>query len=186
MKNFLLVLSLLIVFTARADDVTVVARIHSLKEAQDTLHYPVILENEGLSSVLKKLDPQDDVLLKGRIEYHPVTVEGKTRMNPTFHVEHIVPVSLAKIGKVELVPVEQKITFATKPPFEPKTLGVSGKVATAITLTASILMLKELTGNQTTQPVQNDLNTGLIFSAGALATGAYLWEQFKTPKNSQK
>lgn len=173
---------LTIVITARADDVTIVARIHSLKEAQDTLHYPVVLENDSLSSVLQKLDPSDEVIMKGRIEYHPVTQEGRKEMNPTFHVEKIVPLSLQKIGRIELVPVERKITFTTPVPYSPKTLPVSGKVATAITLTASVLLVKELSGNQTTQPVQDNINTGLIFSAGALATGVYLWEQLKGPE----
>lgn len=165
-----------------ADDVTIVARVHSPEEMKDTLHYPVVLDGEGLPEILRKLGPDEDVLLKGQIEYHPVKYEGRTEMNPTFHVEKIIPVSLKKIGKVDFVPVEQKVTFRSPAPYAPGTIGVTGKVATAITLTASILLMKELAGNQETQKLNDQLNTGLIFSAGALATGAFLWEQMKKPE----
>ena len=186
MKNLLIILSLLLtVITARAEDVTVVARIHSVKDAEKAFRLPVILENEGLTAVLTKLDPEDEVILKGRVEYHPVTHEGRTEMNPTFHVEKLIPVSLAKIGKMEFVPVETKMRVSQSPAYAPKTIGVSGKVAQAMTLTASLLMLKELSGNQKSQPQTDQLNTGLIFSAGVLATGVYLWEQLKNPKDDR-
>jgi hypothetical protein len=49
----------------------------------------------------------------------------------------------------------------------------------------SLLMLKELAGNQETQPKTDTLNNGLIFGAGVLATGLFLWEQIHSPKKNR-
>ena len=185
MKTFTLalILCLWLIPDVRGEDVTIVAHIHSLSEARQALDYPVVFEGKDLEKALKTMAPEDDVILRGRIEYHPVKTESRTELNPTFHVTELHPVSLKKIGKIQLVPVEQKINFKGTSSDFSRGFPVAGKVATAITLTASILLLKELSGNQESQPKTDTLNTGLIFSAGALATGIYLWETLKGPKS---
>ncbi|MFL5784577.1 MAG: hypothetical protein ACJ76H_08220 [Bacteriovoracaceae bacterium] len=171
--------------SARAEDVTIVARVHDLKDGSPTLHHAIALENEGLAIILSGLAPDDEVLLKGHVEYHPVKIENRTLMNPTFHVEKAVPISLKKLGLGEIVTMERPVTFIVKPQEGPRGLPMSGEVANSLTLTTTFLMLKDLAGNQATQPKTDTLNSGLIFGAGVLATGLFLWEQIHPTKKGR-
>jgi hypothetical protein len=167
--------------SARANEVTIVARVHSLSEKASGLHHAIALENEGLASILSGLSPEDEVLIKGHLEYHPVKIENRTEMNPTFHVVKVIPVSLKKLGLTEVVSMESPVTFHVKP-MQEQGLRVNGEVANSLTLTTTLLLLKDLAGNQVTQPKTDTLNSGLLFGAGVLATGLFIWEQIHSTK----
>lgn len=161
------------------EEVTVLARIHSVKDVEALSGYAVKLEEEGLSKILTELRPEDEVILKGSIKYNPVTMDSKTEMRPTFYIEKIIPVSLKRIGESEFKVADPKLNFALKESAEPKTLPVSGKVATAITLTASVLLMQNLTHGAGDSNPQEQLQSQIFFGAGALATGLYIWEQIQ-------
>lgn len=181
-RNFLIIATLILTsFMAHAmdegfEDVTLLARIHSLKDVEKISGYAAVLEEEGLNKILQGLEKDDEVLLKGSIRYHPVTMDNKTEMRPTFHINKIVPVSLKRLGKLDLEIAEPKLVFSLDEPRAPKTIPVSGKVATAMTLTASILLLQNLTSGQSDGPRQK-LESQVLFGAGALATGSFIWDQ---------
>lgn len=161
------------------EEVTLLARIHSVKDVEALSGYAVKLEQEGLSEILTKLEPEDEVILKGSIRYNPVTVDNKTEMRPKFYIEKIIPVSLKRLGKDDFKIADPKILFSLKEKEGPKTFPVSGKVATAITLTASVLLMQSLSHGAGGSNPQEQLQSQLLFGAGALATGLYIWEQIQ-------
>ena len=74
---------------------------------------------------------------------------------------------------------EKVVVFKGEAPFEPKSLPVTGPVASAITMTMGLLMLQELSVSENEPKARKDFNAGLIFSAGALATGVFIYEQIR-------
>lgn len=161
------------------EEVTLLARIHSVKDVEALSGYAAKLEQEGLSKILTKLEPEDEVILKGSIKYNPVTMDSKTEMRPTFYIEKIIPVSLKRLGKSDFKIADPKLHFSLKEVEGPTTFPVSGKVASAITLTASVLLMQSLTHGAGGSNPQEQLQSQLFFGAGALATGLYIWEQIQ-------
>lgn len=160
-----------------AEEVQVLARIHSIRQIETATGYPARLEKQQLQHVLSSLATDDEVLLKGFIQYHPVTMDNRTQMNPTFHIQEIKPVSLRRLGKVDLTIKDPPLIFSTSQTYQGgKGLQVNSEVAGSLTITASVLLLKELTTTQQ-QPIGHELNSGIIFTTSALATGLFIWEQ---------
>ena len=162
------------------EDVTILARIHSVKDVEAISGYAVSLEQEGLAQILTELKPEDEVLLKGRIRYRPVTADTKTEMRPEFIITKIAPVSLKRLGESEFQVAEPKIVFSLAEPRGPKTIPVSGKVASAITLTAAVLLMQNLSSEHSGKGPREKLQSEVFFGAGALATGTFIWEQLKS------
>ena len=160
------------------EDVSLLARIHSIKDVEALSGYAVKLEQEGLAKVLSDLEPNDEVLLKGSVRYHPVTLDSKTEMRPTFHINKIIPVSLKRLGKSEFKIAEPKLVFSLAEPRGPKGIAVNEKVATAITLTATVLLMQNLTSTSSGGP-REEIQSRILFGAGALATGTFIWEQIQ-------
>lgn len=160
------------------EDVTVLARIHSVKEAEALSGYAVKLEEEGLEHVLAHLEPEDEVLLKGFIRYLPASHDNKKDMRPTFFISRIIPVSLRRIGESKFKTGESRFIFSLEGEKAPKGIPVTGKVATAITMTATILMMQNLSTSGPTHGPMDDLQAQVLLGAGALATGIFIWEQF--------
>ncbi len=166
------------------DDVTVLARIHSVKDAEALTGYAISLEEENLTKVLSGLGPDDEVLLKGNIRYNPVTKDNKTEMHPTFYVNKIVPVSLKKLGEGKFQVTDPKIVFAiNKSPSKPLEIPISGKVAGAMTLTASVLMMQNLALSGSQRTIKDQLEMNIFFTTGVLATGLFIWEQLQKTKD---
>lgn len=172
------------------EDVHVIVKVHSISEIKKATGYPFVLENpKHKEDIIKKLSPGDELLLKGRIENHPVVKDNKTELNPTFHITEIHPISLSKLGKIDqFVPAEKNTIFRNDVyNGSTKSIPVTGEVASALTMTASILMLKDLTEANSGGPKQRDqLSSGVLFSAGVMATGLLIWKQLQKKGSTSK
>ncbi len=166
--------------TSRMENVHVLARIHSIKEAETLTGNAIQLENDGLSEILQKLKPEDEVLLKGFVTYQPEKNDTQINMHPVFHIQSIHPVSLKRLGITQEKIAEPSLTFTTASAKGPLTIPVSTAVASSITMTASILLLQNLTYAESTQPLKSDLQKATFLSAGILATGYFIWKQIAT------
>lgn len=193
MKNLIYLLSLLLLpISATAtsldmEEVKVLLKIHSIAEAEKMIGHPIVVENIALKQELKKLGPGDEVLLKGFLEYYPVSNEGNKILHPTFHLQSIHPISLARLGEIEQVVNAPIInlktqTYETNPLFR-----TTPEVTNSLILTASILLFQNIsTAPDSSNKVTSSLNSGLILSAGLLATSYFLWEQLSYMKISSK
>lgn len=178
---FILATCLVKAETGTFDDVHVLARIQSIREGGSIEGHAIQLENAELKDTLKKLRPDDEVLLKGYISYSPVKHDTKMAMNPVFHIQSIQPVSLKAIGISEDKITEPPQTITMSQPKTPGAITISPEVASAMTMTASVLMLQDLTSPQS-PTLTNDIQKVTFLSAGVLATGYFIWKQLKASK----
>lgn len=176
------------------ENIKIFARIKSInnevKLIRDEKVAPIVstLKDKAIEKDIAALEAGDEALIEGHITYEPSVVEGKQAFKPIFVIESIRPISLKRLGKVEIKEHDQLIQLQPLPAdFQRKgTIPVTAQVAGALTLTATLLMLQNQTA--TNEPgVKTDINSGLIFSAGALATGLFIYDQIiATKKNKGK
>lgn len=189
MKTILLILSLLFTFTLAASDpkdhqeVRLLTKIkskgnHILIQRPDGAAITGHLEKKELEKSLAELEPGDDALIEGYISYESIMIEGSKSIRPKFTVTSIHPISLKRLGKVDMKEVERFMPQDLSPlSFEPKAIPLSSKAINAMLLTASVLTVQSLTTSDSTPQGAQNINTALFFSAGAIATGVFIYEQ---------
>lgn len=164
-------------------EVNILAKVHSVKEAKTQQGIAIELENAGLSEMLSKLSPDDEVLLKGEVRYDPVRVDGKINMNPKFRIKSIHPVSLKELGVTAYKVQDPPLNFTSEELNNPRgTIHVTPEVASAITITAAVLLIQDLGGSAETQPTKHEIDRATFLSAGVLATGLFIWEMISKKK----
>jgi len=194
LKTFLIFLISILPFsfasaTLKNEEIRVLARIESSGETFKVLNknenekIPFSLSEKKLASTLKNLKKSEDVIISGHITQIKIKDGDNVQFVPIFQISDIKPISLEKLGKIDEVKMEPKLVhFTFTPSYSPQALSVSGKTIGAITLTASILLLKSLTSSKTQSDAEKQSDNLLIFSAGALATGAQIFEDLKLKK----
>ena len=141
---------------------------------------PGAFANKELANELKKLEEGDEVLMEGHINYRPTFSMEKTSFKPYFMIESVRPVSLRRLGQINLKLPESTLQFAQTPgEFRPLTLPVSTEVASALTMTTTLLLMDSLTSGPGDPSGRQDLRRGLIISAGTMATVLFIYEQIK-------
>jgi hypothetical protein len=197
MKNFFILFVLLFLAVTEAmawEPVQILARIKSVDnqyrivKSDGSASVSASLKEKELIEVIKNLNPGDEALIEGFITYETKIWEGRSEFTPVFIIEAIRPISLSRLGKIE---VKEEASFTTdfSPQannYEPLTIPISAGAASAITLSASALMMSSLTANENQPKAQHNINNGLIFSAGVLATGFFIYEQIYRPRNKGK
>lgn len=173
---------------AQNQDIHVLAKINSVgnqvKVTQQGEQAPFLikLKNPELEKKIKELRPDDEALLVGEIIYEKVAKDS-SKLEPVFMIKEIKPVSLNRLGLNEYKVDEPNIVFKSiNPAYGPKGITVSPEVSSTIILTGSILLLKSMTATAAEPNVSNTIQNNLIFSAGALATGLFIWDQLKLKK----
>src|SRR3989344_7003137 len=63
---------------------------------------PGAFANKELANELKKLEEGDEVLMEGHINYRPTFSMEKTSFKPYFMIESVRPVSLRRLGQINL------------------------------------------------------------------------------------
>lgn len=193
MKNFTIITGLLFfvltqhAFADSPTEVSFFAKIHTV--GQDV---SVVRTNEGdtITSVLgskklkqdiEKLLPGDEALLKGYITYRSASVDGHRKLTPLFIIESISPVSLSRLGKSKKLDLNDIAALKIPSPkgYSPLTIPVTTELASAITLTTSMLLMQNLTASASQPNTKQQINTGLFLFSGALATGYFIYEQLK-------
>ena len=189
--TFLIILSLFTIKTsAQQEEIKLIARIKAqgkeikIARGKETSRVNIKLSHQKLLQTIKDLKPGDEALMTGHFEYLMKGVEEKSS-SPIFVIDSIKPISLKRLGEMnqkineKTLEEEKVVVFKSEAPFEPKSLPVTGPVASAITMTMGLLMLQELSVSENEPKARKDLNAGLIFSAGALATGVFIYEQIR-------
>ncbi len=141
---------------------------------------PGAFANKDLADELKNLEEGDEVLMEGHINYRPTFSMERTSFKPYFMIESIRPVSLKRLGQINLKLPESSLQLDQVPgEFRPLTLPVSTEVASALTMTTTLLLMDSLTSGPGDPSGRQDLRRGLIISAGTMATVLFIYEQMK-------
>jgi hypothetical protein len=150
---------------------------------------PSLLKNKELEKVISQMRPDEDALVKGHITYQATTIEGQAKLEPIFIIESIHPVSLKLLGKIKPPDDNELANNIFRSPdkkYAPFSIPVTTEVASALTLTTSVLLLQSLTASANQPQVEQQLNTGLFLFAGALATGVFIYDQIKSNHSKGK
>lgn len=145
---------------------------------------PAHLSEASLSEVLADMTDGEDAIITGYVSYAPYPLEGETKLRPIFIVESIRPVSFGRLHRIA-GPYQLERDWQKDAPAEyaPASLPVSAEVASALTVTTSLLMLQSLTTPQGTPETEQRLNQGLLLFSGAVATGVFIYQQLKHKKD---
>ena len=170
------------------DDVRVLARLRTAGaelalDRGDGTMIPSRLASPELKATLDKIQPSDDALIVGHVSNEISSTEGKRSSRPLFVITGIHPVSLKELG-IKNIKVEESLVHLVNltPKPQAPTFRTSNEVVGAIVLTASILMIITLKNTATTPKMQQDANGLLLFSAGAMASGSFVYDELVRSK----
>ena len=150
---------------------------------------PSLLKNKELEKIIAEMGSETEALVKGHITYQATTIEGQAKLEPIFIIESINPISLKLLGKIKPPDDNELANNIFRSPdknYAPFSIPVSTEVASALTLTTSVLLLQSLTASPNQSQVEQQFNSGLILFAGALATGVYIYDQIKRTHSKGK
>lgn len=197
MKKLILLLTLALVQLTHAntsafDEITVIGR---LEGHGDSLKVIRTVEGDALQGMFEKkqiekdlssLQKGEEVLLKGYVTYPHYPLEGVRLPRPIFVIQSVQPISLERLGKMDDLNISEPLTLPVRrPSYAPMAIPVSAEVASSLTLTSSILLLQSLTAGPNDPQLRQQLNSGIIIFAGALATGLFIYEQISAKPKSK-
>lgn len=141
---------------------------------------PSMLQDQTLLDAVNGLNTGDEAVVMGHITYL-TSVEGATSLSPVFVIESIKPVSLKELGNLSGTRVEAPLLpLSTVSAYSPSGIPVSTEIASAMTITGSIMLLHSLNTSVVQPQLSQDLNAGLFLFSGALMTGAFIYDYFLT------
>jgi len=147
---------------------------------QDEAPIPSIEYNQNVKNQLEALKNGDEVIVVGHIRYQPSNSLEEASLKPFFIIESVHPISLKTLGMIETNINEQPLKLEPPKPFSPLTIPVSTEVASAITMTSSLLLVESLGSSSGSNPQgRRDMNRSLIISAGTVATILFIYDQIK-------
>lgn len=128
---------------------------------------------EDVKTKLATVTNKKEALVFGRIDYERNQDGG---LRPVFIIERMTFVTLKELGTIHDSIPEPVFSLDRQQAFVPYSFPVTTEVASALTLTSSLLLMNSLTAGDN-KDVRNDIRTGLFISAGTMATLLFLYEQ---------
>ncbi len=185
--NTLLLLLTLIISTAQSAEETLrtfvtITRVgDQLKVTRSSgEELPVIFGSKDVRQKFVGLPMEASGIIEGRIHYESVAGgEGERYMKPFFIVESISPIALKDLQLAAEATPESNLTFSSATSGVPYALPITTEVASAITLTTSVLLLESLASGPNDPTGRRDLRQAMFLSTGILATLILLHDQFK-------
>lgn len=182
MKIYLLICALIFSTLTLAETTSTLVRIQNdnglfhVIRSEDGLRIPVIPANAEIKALMESLSGSE-ALMKGHITY--VKDLEHQPLRPVFVVEEMKAISLRDLKvnyTAEAIPAPKEVhqEIVLRPAFP-----VTAEVASAITMTTSILMMEELTSGSGDPGGRRELRQALFFSAGAMATLLFIYEQIQ-------
>lgn len=142
---------------------------------------PVRMIDTKVQALFHSMKQDEEAVIQGRIEYDVVSADGLQQMKPYFVIESIHPVSLKEIGtNLSFTPVaDPSFSLNETTSFIPQAIPVTTEVASAITMTSSLLLMESLSSGGGDPSGRRDLRKALFISAGAMATLLFIYEQLE-------
>jgi hypothetical protein len=182
-KLSLLLLMCFLSTSALADSIRALVKVtkdqHGTQLFRDKNEAPIpsIEFNQNVKEQIEALKNGDEVIVVGHIRYHSQGLESQS-MKPFFIIESVHPISLQRLGTIDTSINDQPLKLKAPEPFSPLTLPVSTEVASAITMTSSLLLLESLSAGSDPHG-RREMQKSLIISAGTMATIIFIYDQIK-------
>jgi hypothetical protein len=141
---------------------------------------PAVGVNKEVKNIMAQLENGTEAVVEGEIQYHHLKTEGSHQLDPYFVIYSIHPVSLKELGIHQPYEVESHLDLLDKKTdYIPPSLPVTTEVASALTLTTSLLLMNELTSEKSSNSLDKDLRTTLFLSTGLIATIILIYDKFE-------
>jgi hypothetical protein len=141
---------------------------------------PAIGYTEEVSKKISKLEDGSEAVIEGFIRYTYLKTEGTHHSQPFIMIQDIHPVSLKELGVgPESMIADQLPIRSIKSEYIPHSIPITTEVASAMTLTTSLLLMNELTSSNTSYSLDKDLRTTLFLSTGLMATIVLIYDQIQ-------
>ncbi len=182
MRNILFIAALLIHTTlGLADDTPVRAlmTIHGGHVVSSEIDRPIpsVPSSDEVKRLMSQLQDGDEVLIEGHIHQETISIGESSRVHSYLIIENIHKVSLAELGDIKFKVPEANLTFQSRP-YSPVAIPVTAEVATAMTMTTSMLLMENLSGSSSTDPEgRRQIRQSIMLSAGLMATVIFIYEQ---------
>lgn len=149
----------------------------TLRTSEDNQKIPSVAGSEEVSSTMKLLKDGDEVMIEGRIHQETISFGESHRVNSYLIIDRIHKVSLAELGNIKFQIPESSLSFESRP-YSPVAIPVTAEVATAMTMTTSMLLLQDLSSSGNTDPQgRQQIRQSIMLSAGLMATIIFIYEQ---------
>lgn len=188
-KLLILFFTLTLCLNTFAEDASLRTIVRFEKTAQGTKVFPydrpealpVKMTDKKVQGLFDSMKQNEEAVIQGRIDYEVVSADGMQQLKPYFIIESIHPVSLKEIGtKLTFTPVaDPSLSFEETTSFIPQAIPVTTEVASAITMTSSLLLMESLSSGSGDPSGRSDLRKALFISAGAMATLLFIYEQLE-------
>lgn len=141
---------------------------------------PAVGMSKEIRNKISELQSGSEAFIDGTIQYTYHKTEGTLYSHPVLMIHDIHPISLKQLGLgPNLVSVDRIAIGPVETEYIPQTIPITTEVASAITLTTSLLLMNELTSTNRSNSLDKDLTTTLFLSSGLLATIILIYDQIE-------
>jgi hypothetical protein len=141
---------------------------------------PAVGYSHEVSKKISKLEDGSEAVIDGFIRYTYRKTEGTHQSQPIIMIQDIHPVSFKDLGVGPgSITADQLPIRTTKSEYIPPSIPITTEVASAMTLTTSLLLMNELTSANTSYSLDKDLRTTLFLSTGLMATIVLIYDQIQ-------
>ena len=138
---------------------------------------PSIAGNDEVKSTMALLKEGDEVMIEGRIHQETISYGESRRIHSYLIIDKIHKVSLAELGNIKFQVPEPTLSLHERP-YSPVAIPVTAEVASAMTLTTSMLLLENLSSSSSADPEgRRQVRQSILLSAGLMATVIFIYEQ---------
>lgn len=146
---------------------------------------PAVPYNQHVKDQIASLSPGDEVMVEGHIHQEFKNSGDVQTIKSFLIIDSIHGVSLNELGKIEMPALDQdNKLYSSVSTYSPSQIPVSTEVASALTMTASMLLLENLSSGPATDPEgRRQVRQAVLLSSGLMASIIFIYEQIKSGKN---
>jgi hypothetical protein len=148
---------------------------------------PALPINDEVKQQIAKLKAGDEVVVEGHISQQILSRGDSQTLKSYLIIESIQAVSLGELGKTGMpqLPQDNRIHSITTP-YSPPQIPVTTEVASALTMTAGMLLLEDLSSDPAADPERRrQLRQAVLLSSGLMASIIFIYEQIKGEKTKK-
>ena len=140
---------------------------------------PSVFKTDSVRKTFETMNAGDEAVVQGYINYEVYKGDNIQDLRPVFVIEEMHLISLSRLSVAGENPdIQSSLVFpAPDNGFSPATIPVTTEVASAMTLTTSMLLMESLSAGSGDPDGRRDMRKALFIGAGTMATILFLYEQ---------